>query len=67
MTTESKKVGRPILASEDARSALIKARVTLKEQAHIKDVAKLKGLTMTQLILLGIRKVEEEMNHSPQN
>jgi hypothetical protein len=67
MTTESKKVGRPTLASEDARSALIKARVTLKEQAHIKDMAKLKGLTMTQLILLGIRKIEEEMNHSPQN
>jgi uncharacterized protein (DUF1778 family) len=67
MTTELRKVGRPTLASEDVRSALIKARVTLKEQAHIKDVAKLKGLTMTQLILLGIRKVEEEMNHLSQN
>jgi uncharacterized protein (DUF1778 family) len=67
MTTELRKVGRPTLASEDVRSELIKARVTLKEQAHIKDVAKLKGLTMTQLILLGIRKVEEEMNHLSQN
>lgn len=61
MTTGSRKVGRPTLAREEVRSALIKARVTLKEQAHIKEIAQLKGLTMTQLILLGIQKVEEEM------
>ena len=67
MTTKYKKMGRPLLASEDVRSALIKARVTVKEQAHIKELAKLKGLTMTQLILLGVKKVEEEMNHSAQN
>lgn len=67
MTTKSKKMGRPTLASEEVRSALIKARVTLKEQAHIKEIAKLKGLTMTQLILLGIQKIKDEINHSPQN
>lgn len=67
MTTKLKKVGRPTLANEDVRSALIKARVTLKEQAHIKEIAKQKGLTMTKLILLGVQKVEEEMNHSAQN
>ena len=63
MTTNIRKAGRPTLAEEDVRSALIKARVTLKEQTHIKEIAKLKGLTMTQLILLGIQKIEEEMNY----
>lgn len=62
MATENRKRGRPTLLESKKKSIVIRARVTQEEHDHIKQVAKQKGLTLTQLILLGVMKVEEEIN-----
>ena len=64
MATKKETRGRPKLLENEKKSIVIRARVTLEEHQRIKKMAKLKGITLTQLILLGVAKIEEETNQS---
>ncbi len=60
----TRKRGRPTLSENKKKSIVIRARVTLEEHKHIKKIAEQKGITVTQLILLGVGKIEEEMHQT---
>ena len=60
MATKKRSRGRPKLAENKKKSIVIRARVTFEEHEHIKKVAQQKGLTVTQLILLGVLRIEED-------
>lgn len=54
--SEQKKIGRPPV--KDPRTERLHFRVTVKEKEEIKKIAKRKGLTITELILEGIKKMQ---------
>ena len=64
MATKKETRGRPKLSENERKSIVIRARVTFEEHDRIKKMAKLKGITLTQLILLGVSKIEEETDQS---
>lgn len=52
-----KKMGRPSIG-DNARTERMAFRVTKEEKKELKDLAKKKGLTITELILTGINKMK---------
>lgn len=53
---EKKKMGRPPI--ENARTERIHFRVTKQEKEELKELAKEKGLSITELVLAGIKKMK---------
>jgi 16S rRNA U516 pseudouridylate synthase RsuA-like enzyme len=55
-----KKVGRPALPKDEKKTSYIRVRVTQGKRDKIKALAKIKGLTVSDLILLGIECLEKK-------
>ncbi len=68
MTTyKPKKVGRPALPSDEKKTSYIRVRVTQDKREQIKALAESEGLTVSNLILLGIeclqkKSLEDDIN-----
>ncbi len=52
----NKKMGRPPI--ENARTERVHFRVTKQEKEELKELAKEKGLSITELVLEGIKKMK---------
>jgi 16S rRNA U516 pseudouridylate synthase RsuA-like enzyme len=59
-THKLKKVGRPALPSNEKKTSYIRVRVTQEKRDKIKALAESQGLTVSDLILLGIKCLEKE-------
>ena len=60
MTTyKPKKVGRPALPNDEKKTSYIRVRVTQEKREKIKALAETKGLTVSDLILLGIECLQK--------
>jgi len=55
-----KKVGRPALPKDEKKTSYIRVRVTHEKRDKIKVLAKIKGLTVSDLILLGIECLKKQ-------
>ena len=61
MTTyKPKKVGRPALPNDEKKTSYIRVRVTQDNREKIKALAETKGLTVSDLILLGIECLKKK-------
>jgi uncharacterized protein (DUF1778 family) len=59
-TYKPKKAGRPALPNNEKKTSYIRVRVTQEKREKIKALAETKGLTVSDLILLGIECLKKQ-------